>query len=78
MLVCLMVIHTDQICLDIISIFIKMIHPFSATLVHVLADNIVIFHIFVCVDVAMRSIRYETGTCKLIVVNNEISLTTIS
>ena len=41
-------------------------------------DNIVIFHILVCVEMAMRSIRYETGTCKLIVVNNEISLITIS
>ena len=40
-------------------------------------DNIVIFHISVCVEMAMRSIRYETGTCKLIVVNNEISLITI-
>ena len=40
-------------------------------------DNIVIFHISVCVEMAMRSIRYEIGTCKLIVVNNEISLITI-
>ena len=40
-------------------------------------DNIVIFHISVCVEMAMLSIRYETGTCKLIVVKNEISLITI-
>ena len=35
------------------------------------------FHISVCVEMALRSIRYETGICKLIVVNNEISLITI-